>query len=702
MELNFDIDQDELPIYLAETDEQLQVLDDGLVNLEKEGEDMDLLQALFRAAHTLKGAAGMIGHKRMVVVTHALENLLDGLRKQQYSVNTGLIDLCLESVDALRSLRDEVVTRRAGGINVDELGGRITALVTSLVAGGKAAAAPEAQPGQGKSGGFEAPSDPRVFSEKEWLAGPIFRVYVQIASNSIASAARAMQIYLALQDLGTILESIPTIEEIETARPVHHYNAYVQSTEPVHKIRNMLDKVGEIDQLVVTPGRKGEQAVVPPKEVVPAVASQPAKVETAAPVATTAKPAETDAQAKVNVEKTVRTSVERLDNLMNLVGELITDRNRLYQIRTGLEARFRNDESVDSLSETITHIGRITDQLQKEVMSIRMLPVSNVFNKFPRMVRDLANKFGKKVDLIIEGEDTELDRSVIEEITDPLIHLVRNAVDHGIESSVERVRIGKPERARILLTARHEQGRIFITVEDDGAGIDVERVKSSAVNKGLLSEAEAASMGDDEAINLIFASGLSTAKTLSDISGRGVGLDIVRNNIQHLNGSIIVETWKGKGSRFQVILPLTLAIVPTLLVQVDKSILAIPLVTVVETLRVADKEIYSVNRRPMIKLRNKVLPLMGMADAFELPNKKAEGYHYVVVVASGKLQMGLMVDRLLGQEEVVVKSLGPLIGEVIGIASAAILGDGQVILIVDVQDLFRLAGMIHTGGSKTQ
>jgi len=396
-------------------------------------------------------------------------------------------------------------------------------------------------------------------------------------------------------------------------------------------------------------------------------------------------------------EKTVRTSVERLDKLMNLVGELITDRNRIYQIRRDFEARYKGDPRVEVLSETVTHIGRITDSLQAEVMGIRMLPISNVFNKFPRLVRDLSKKAGKEIDLVMRGEDTELDRSVIEEISDPLLHLLRNSVDHGIETPQERRESGKPERGIILLTARHEQGRIIITVEDNGRGIDIERVKAKAVEKNLMSKAEADILPDQEAIDLIFLSGFSTAKTVSDVSGRGVGMDIVRNNIERLNGSIIVETWPGKGTQFQLVLPLTLAIVPTLLVQVGNSTYAIPLVTVTETLRINHQDIQTVNSRPVILLRDHVLPVIKMEEVFNIngrTNGGAEGQNsYVVVVRSGKTQVGLIVDKLIGEQEVVVKSLSTVIGEIPGISSAAILGDGQVTLIIDVQSLFKLVSV---------
>jgi two-component system chemotaxis sensor kinase CheA len=708
MDLKFDIDQDEMPIFMAETDEQLQVLDEGLIRLEQSGDDNELVQALFRAAHTLKGTAGMIGHKRMVTLTHALENALDGVRKQQFVVTTPFVDLCLEAVDALRLLREEVLTKKASKVEVDELASRFSGV--SLAEESASLQREPPPPPKPEPVVVEAVSLSDV--EVVELNGiPVFTINVKISEGSIASAARAFQVVLALQSLGNILFMDPSQEEIDTARPVFKFKSLVQSENTINEIMHSLNLISEIDDVDVLPSERKEleeigQNPTPSMEaeVAPRVRvknqspeGQAVHGEAKSELSVHQPPGDSTqtAQKVVQAEKTVRTSVERLDNLMNLVGELITDRNRLYQIRGHFETRFRGDDKIESLSETIAHIGRITDQLQKEVMSIRMNPVANVFHKFPRMVRDLALKFNKKVELAIEGEDTELDRSVIEEITDPLIHLIRNSLDHGVEDPAIRRQNGKPETARVLLAARHEQGRIVLTVEDDGGGINVERVKASAVSKGIISEAEAASMDQDEAINLIFASGLSTAKALSDISGRGVGLDIVRNNIQRLNGMITIETWPGKGTRFQITLPLTLAIVPTLLVRVGPCIFAIPLVTVLETLRVKDQNIKTVNGYPVIVLRDRVLPLMNLAEVFKVPSGSQGIYHHIVVVSTGKTQMGLIVDTLLGQEEVVVKSLGALVGEVYGIASAAILGDGQVILILDVQDLSRHTTTFH-------
>ena len=702
MELIFDLAEDEFPIFMAETDEQLQVLDDGLIRLEREGEDMELLQALFRAAHTLKGTSGMIGHKRMVNLTHSMETALDGLRKHTLPVSTALIDLCLEATDALRSLREEVITRTECGVAVDDLTDRFSALV---LVGKPAQPASSAQPVAEQKAAQPVPVTPPPAAVSTQGG---FTIRVEISQNSIASAARAFQVMMELQGLGTIKKMSPSQEEIETSNPVHVMLVELETQKTEADILKAFDTLSELDKVEVLPAGsveiKSAPASAPTQTPAPAAPPPPPPAAQPKPAAADAQPASAPkpGAAPISVEKTVRTSVERLDNLMNLVGELITDRNRLYQIRSTLEASIRNSDQVDVLSDTITHVGRITDQLQMEVMGIRMLPVSNTFSKFPRMVRDLSAKLNKKIDLTIEGENTELDRSVIEEINDPLIHLIRNSVDHGIETAEDRQKTDKPERATIKLTARHEQGRIILTVEDDGRGIDPDKIRASAVGKGILSEAEAASLSDDEAINLIFSSGFSTAKVVNDVSGRGVGLDIVRNNIQRLNGTVMVETEKGKGTRFMVTLPLTLAIVPTLLVRVAHNTLAIPLVTVVETLRISIKEIQTVNSRPVIRLRDKVLPLLDMTETFGFASSKKDlGYRYVVVVGMGKQMMGLAVDRLLGQEEVVVKSLGSIIGEVNGIASAAILGDGSVILIVDVQDLFQMTGQ-KTGGNKKE
>jgi two-component system chemotaxis sensor kinase CheA len=672
MELTFDLSQDELPLFLAEADEHLQVLDENLVQLERTADDVELLQSLFRAAHTLKGMSGMIGHRRMTELTHALEAALDSLRKKSISISTELVDLCLDAVDGLRLLREEVVTGQEAEVEVANLVAQFQAIT------GASGATPSTQPtpapvitplatptngGNGKD------------AAKSTAALRRACVTATIERSSIAPAARAFQILLALQEAGAVENMRPTQEQIERSEAVHEVSAEVLTAQSDEQILLALGQISEVGNLRVNGAKEAPEGTQVRPDPLPSNGN--------------GNSGKKDHQ---RADMTVRTTVERLDNLMNLVGELITDRNHLYLIRNRMQ--LDTHEQADVLAERVGHLGRITDQLQEEVMRIRMLPIGNIFNKFPRMIRDMAQKTGKQIDLVIHGEDTELDRSMIEEINDPLIHLIRNSADHGIETPQERLAAGKPERGTVTLTARHEQGRILLTVEDDGRGIDPEKVRKSAVQKGLISEEEAAALSEEQAIDLVFLPGLSTAQKVTDISGRGVGLDIVHNNIQRVNGSIQLESHLGRGCVFQITLPLTLAIVPTLLVAVEEEIFAIPLVMVSETLRLSRAEIKTVRGKPVTLVRGSILPLVYLADIFDLPRADDEDrLLYAVVVHSGKQRVGLIVDVLTGQEEVVVKSLGSLVGNLPGISSAAILGDGKITLIVDIPGVFKLAGI---------
>ena len=684
MDIVFDISQDELPVFLAETDEHLQILDEGLVRLEHNENDPELLHELFRAAHTLKGIAGMIGHKRMVDLTHKVEAAFDAVRKNEMDISTPLIDLCLEGVDGLRSLRDEVTEGQPSSFDTESIVANFLLLLKNS---------------QDKK---QSPSDPKVQSGTTNPAPAAVKdgtlvISAGIVENSIASAARAFQLMMALQEIGTILEMDPSQEKIKSLAPVHQFTAHLQTSRSTDEVFKLLNQISEIENLRIEGGstaviadekskpvefekppveidrlgeflvKKGyitqgqldtalryqgahrdEEKVLGQILIQLGLIDQPRMdqalrelIEQQRITIQNIQPAADKVSKEKQGDKTVRTSVERLDNLMNLVGELITDRNRLYQTRTSLDTRFRGDEQISGLVDTVTHIGRITDQLQEEVMRIRMLPISNVFSKFPRMVRDLSQKSGKDIDLIVRGEDTELDRSVIEEINDPLIHLIRNCVDHGIEKPGDRIAAGKNPRGTVKLTAHHEQGRISIIVEDDGQGIDASRLRKAAVQKGFMTESEAQALPEEKAINLIFQSGLSTAHVVSDISGRGVGMDIVRNNLERINGSIQVETWMGKGTQFQIILPLTLAIVPTLLVRVNENSFAIPLVAVTETRRILQNEIQTVRGKPVMMLRDKVLTLLSLAEIYGLPaQSQKESYQFVVVVYSGKQQIG--------------------------------------------------------------
>lgn len=690
MQMVFDISQDELPIFLAEVDEHLQTLDETLVELEHRSGDADLLQNAFRAAHTLKGMAGMIGHHRMTDLTHALETAFDGLRKGQYSVSTALIDLCLDAVDGLRALRDEVTQGLLSDYDPQPLIEAFADFTSS-------------NKGQFSNQSAVAPNslEPAVPQPAETHSNgkKLLHIQAQIDPHSIASAARAFQLMMALQELGEIAAMQPSQEQIETAQPVQTFKAQLLTNVNENAVAEKLGQISEVEKIIVQADGAGKVVVKEEDKPQPASPQQSTAAEksddqlAAAPLNQPARSRSNGSSGR-GVEMTVRTSVERLDSLMNLVGELITDRNHLFQVRNKLEAQAHNDPLVENLAETVAHISRITDQLQEEVMRIRMLPIGNLLHKFPRMVRDMSQKAGKLVDVVIHGEDTELDRSMIEEINDPLIHLVRNAIDHGIEPPEERRAVGKPERGTVTLNAWHEQGRIILTVSDDGRGIDPAVLRKKVVQKGLMTAEEAAALTDEQAVDLIFLPGFSTAEKVTDISGRGVGMDIVQTNIQRVNGSIHIETAVGRGTTFQIVLPLTLAIVPTLLVRVGSATFAIPLVMVLETLRLSPADIKTIRQKPVTLLRGSVLPLVYLRELYNIPeNGQQRKRLFAVVIQSGKHRVGLVVDGFMGEEEVVVKSLGKLVGEIPGISSAAILGDGSITLIVDVPALLRLAGI---------
>ena len=687
MQIIFDINEEELPIFLAEVDEHLQLLDDGLIRLEREEADTELMQTVFRSAHTIKGMSGMIGHQRMTDLTHAMETVLDGVRKNEIRVSSQLVNVCLEAVSHLRLLRDEVSSSETCDADIEG----IVFLLKGLLSGEK----PEIL--QNEPGNVFSES---VVNVPPFVSGTI-QVQAKIDTKSMASAARAFQLMMALQDVGDIQVMTPTQEEIEAAATVSDFSACILSPHSFEEISEALVRISGVDEIsvdgrVILSGGKIVSKQDQPSVLEGGAASVLGKADSSKSLSSGSNPLLPERRSnnpfgRRNTDQTIRMNVERLDKLVNLVGELITDRNHLKQIHHKLT---RMNSNYDKIAETIVQLGRITDELQEEVMHIRMLPIASVFGKFPRMVHDMALKVSKQIDVIIRGEKTEMDRSMLEEINDPLIHLVRNSVDHGIETPEERLAAGKPERGKLTLTARHEQGRIILTVEDDGAGINAERLRKSAVQKGLISEEEEAGLTEEQSIDLMFMVGLSTAQKVTDISGRGVGLDIVNTNIQRINGSIHVETHPGQGTTFMIALPLTLAIVPALLVKVHETIFAIPLVMITETFKLEESAIKSVYQKPVTMLRESVLSLVKLSEVFNLPkSNEPRKSSFAVVVQSGKQRVGLIVDSLVGEEDVVVKPLGAFVGDIPGISSAAILGEGQVALIVDVFGLFKLAGI---------
>ncbi len=706
MGLNLDASPEELKIFLEEAEEHFQTLEEDLIRMEKEEFNEDLMQEIFRASHTLKGSSATIGHNRMAQLTHAMENVLDRLRKRQIEVTSQLVDVLFECLDCLRVLRDEIVNDEESDLDLRDIIAKLNlAAETDSVPGQKEAADQAATSASGQQlDDGTAPQEGGVvkldmsWEEKDAVhhgveegAIPYF-VKVKFNVEPEMAAVRTFVTLMAFGEIGEVIKSKPTTEEIEQEKVSDSLEMLVMCRVDEESVRKLVQELPDIEKFEISEYRtdsssgshENNEETSQAAAAVPAEkAEKPGKIGSAAKKANNSK--------KIN--RTVRVDVELLDGLMNLVGELVIDRTRLFQILSLMETEHEMDEMSQDLGRTSVHIARVTTQLQEQIMKARMLPVENLFNKFPRMVRDLSQKAGKEVDFIMTGQETELDRSIIEEIGDPLIHLLRNAVDHGIELPEEREACGKNRIGQLKLQAAHEENHIIITIKDDGKGIDPEAVRQSGIKKGLISEEQARRLTDKEAVNLIFMSGLSTVKKVTDVSGRGVGMDVVRNNIEKINGAIEIDSVVGKGTEFKIKLPLTLAIIRALLVSIGEAVYAIPLSTVTETIRIQKKQIEYVNNHEVIVVRGKALPLIRLRTVFGTycsEDDEREKLFIVVVNLAGQ-QVGLVVDSLVGEQEIVIKSLGKYIGDVQGISGATILGDGNVALIVDVSNLIKKA-----------
>lgn len=622
-----------LPVFLSEADEHLQALEEGVLQLERQGPNPELVAGLFRSAHTLKGSAGTLGFQRMAELAHALEEVLEALRAGRGG--DGLADLLLECVDTLRALRQEVSD---GGERTD-----VQALVERLRAW--------------KEGGAEdgLPVDVRV----------------RLREDCPMRAARALALLRVLREHAEVEQVAPPEEAIAQGQLELEFTARVRAREPE-----------ALQELLAGPE-------VESVRVMPAGEARDERWLDLGPQARGKLPDDPELTRRASL-RTVRVDVERLDRLMNLVGELVVDRIRFQQIAERLRRLDGANGLAQELAEAAGHLGRVASDLQAQVLKARMLPIEHLFSRFPRYVRDLAQRAGKRVEVVVEGQDTELDRSVIEQIGGPLMHLVRNAVDHGIEPPEERQRLGKPTAGRLRLAAVQEEEGILVLVEDDGRGIDTDRVREKAVGLGLLTAEAAARLSEEEAVELIFHPGLSTASQVTDVSGRGVGMDAVRAGVQALGGSVEVETQRGRGTRFTLRLPLTLAIVRALLVSCGGERYAIPLAGVQEIVEVPADRVHRLGSYRATVLRGNALPVVSVHEALGLPAPENPG-RLLCVVTGGRRRVGLWVDRVLGEGEIVVKPLGSYLGQVDGVSGATILGDGRVALILDPSALVRLA-----------
>ena len=671
-----------LDVFLEESKEHLASLNAQLLELEKNPSDSSGLNEIFRAAHTIKGMSSTMGLNDLADLTHHMENVLADLKSGVLAVSSQVVDILFKCFDRLQIMIENIEKTNQGEFDNSDL----IAVLENVKAGKTEAAAlaekeivvhstidssAEIKIGDGINPFSFNEYDISVLKEAMGRDFSILHVRVDIDPGCVMKAVRAFMVFKVLEEEGEVTKSSPSSQELEEGKFEGQfevlYLTHLNKELVMQRINNISEvRVAEIKEINLD-DLSGKGAVDAPVNT----------------DSTTAKDIieETPKAQAHKIKQTVRVDIERLDQLMNLVGELVMHKGRLEQIGA--------TEKMSDLNETIEQIDRITTDLQSVVMKVRMVPIEQVFNRFPRMVRDLAKELGKEVNFLIEGKETELDRTVIDEIGEPLVHLLRNALDHGLESSKERLNRGKPLHGNVVLRARHEGNNIYIEVEDDGGGIDVHRIMNKAIEKGLISSKESEQMSKEEATELLFTPGFSTATNVTDVSGRGVGLDVVKHKIESLSGEIFVDSRPGLGTRFRIKLPLTLAIIQALMVAVKDEIYAIPLSSVDETTIVANEDIKMIQSQEVITLRRSVLPLYRLARLIDVPGDLDENAEkYVVVVRTGDRQIGLVVDTLIGQQEIVIKSLGRLLVGISGIAGAIVAGDGNVRLILDITTLF--------------
>ena len=692
-----------LEIFIDESEEHLQTLSDCIMVLEKEPDNKDTINEVFRAAHSLKGMAGTMGFKRMQHLTHDMENVFQEVRSDRVKVTSGMIDLLFKCLDALEGYLDNIKSTSDEGaedneVIIKELNDFIAKADGEAEAENKEvsevkeaapAATQEEKEGQEKIELTE--EEKKAIREAESNGQHIYAMTVRIQKDCLLKAARAFLVFKAVEDFGQILVYRPSSQDIEDEKFELDFSFFLASEEETDKIVAAAKAVSEIEKvdaeeihleeyLKEAAAQEEQQAKEAATEQKEAPAEVPKTAEKKAPAAAAKK----QTNAKPVTGRTVRVDIEKLDALMNQVSELIIAKNSLVSISSNESGEYQNQ----SFHEQIEYLERITTNLHESVMKVRMVPIESVVNKFPRMIRDLSRKLGKKMELYMTGEDTELDRTVVDQIGDPLQHLLRNSADHGLEDNATRVERGKPEVGSIFLKAFQEGNNVIIEVGDDGNGIDVAAVRDKAVERGVITAEQAENMSQKEIINLLFLPSFSMAKKITDISGRGVGLDVVKSTIEALGGDVEVRTKLGEGTTFIVRLPLTLAIIQALMVEIRDEKYAIALGSIANIESIPVNEIKYVQAQEVIHLRGAVIPLIRLDQVLDMEEKQEEPENLtVVIVKKGDSLAGLVVDNLIGQQEIVIKSLGKYITNNKIISGATILGDGEVALILDVNTL---------------
>lgn len=672
-----------LTMFIDESREHLQAMNENLLALEQQPGDLAIIQNIFRSAHTLKGMSATMGFADLAALTHEMENVLDMARNGNLALNPAVFDALFKGFDSLENMVQDIIGGGTGQMDVSA-----TVATLKAIAEGKDVPDVATAGGDGIGAGLELDDYQYSVLQQSLETGhSVFGIAVTIREDCVLKSARAYMVFDTLENHGEIIKSTPSVQDIEQEKFDRQFALYYITKESADTIGDLIRNISEIESVELDPidlealtalGKKSYGAQ-------PATAADskpvPPDIAKAEAAATAAKPA---ARPQGALGRTIRVDLDRLDVLMNLFSELLIDRVRLES----LAAEIRRSD----LTETVEHMARVSSDLQNIVLNLRMVPVESVFNRFPRMVRDLARSLDKKLELIITGADTELDRTVIDEIGDPLVHLLRNSIDHGIEMPEERTAKGKPATGTVHLRAFHSGNQVFIEIEDDGRGIDRNKVLEKAIKSGIVSAEQAEKLSDEEVYQLLFASGFSTAEQVSDISGRGVGLDVVKSKIESLGGRIMVRSEPGAGTQFSVQLPLTLSIIGAMLIRLGGEKYAIPLTSIAETALLKREEMRQVHGRTMMDYRSGLIPILDLADVLECPQEEDQvrGDEFeVVIVHKGDKQAALIVDELLGQQEVVLKPLGQYLAGLFAVSGATILGDGQVALILDTNALIK-------------
>ncbi|WP_102028237.1 chemotaxis protein CheA [Salirhabdus sp. Marseille-P4669] len=676
-----------LEVFIDESNEHLQNINDNLLQLEKDPANLQIVAEIFRSAHTLKGMSATMGYSDLAELTHKMENVLDEVRNENIKVTTSMLDVVFEAVEHLETIVEDV---SQGGSGKKDVIGVVEKL--KQISNGEeiteSTTPNQAEPQTESVNDNSNHNTPfmeldefeqTVLTESTEQGFKPLSIHIELREDCLLKAARVYMVFDVLEKIGEVMKAYPSVDDLEAENFENDFHILFVTKEDNNDVERRILKVSEIDKVHIQPFTlQKNQTEQRPSQVQENQAEKAPEQE-----ATPSNQEKKEQQSTQHTSKTIRVNINRLDDLLNLFEELVIDRGRLEQIA--------QESSNKELKETVERMTRVSGELQTIILNMRMVPIEQVFNRFPRMVRQLSRDLGKKVNLQIIGAETELDRTVIDEIGDPLVHLIRNGLDHGIETPEERLKSGKPEEGQLILKAYHSGNHVFVEIQDDGKGINREKVLEKAISKGLISKEEGQKLDNRQVNELIMQSGFSTADTISDISGRGVGLDVVKNKIESLGGAISIESEQGKGSLFSIQLPLTLSIISSMLVQIEKETFAIPLSSIIETAIFKREEILYAHGKEVIDFRGKVVPLINLKHLFKVPSVDSleDDLYSVVIVRKGNKMAGLIVDSFIGQQEIVLKSLGDYLSDVFAISGASILGNGEVALIIDTNALIK-------------